>query len=734
MLAVEYDAIVGAEVAQLTRLGAGGRDLGKADRLEDLAQIGRRVDVGGVHVRADVAAHHLFAATPAGDDADAHFDQAHIGLGVGDDAVGGQADLAAAAQRHLVRRSHDRSRRRAEAHERVLAKLDHHLQFVPHVALHGQHHGKDVGADGEVLAVIGNDQAGGVAVQPLNRLLHDVEHGAVERIDARVPLQQHDAVANVPQAGHFVAGELLARAADVLHAQRLGAARHLDVFLARRVVDHLLVAGVGEEALVAGGQHRLDPRRHADAFAFQAGNGCLDAQSIPRLERAHLPGKAPLHRVIDVDQAVGDLGHALGGVGHGARERVPDQLARLVVGLDQRLEAIRQRQVARIADAAPARLAGRHVLQRAILSSDLQVESPEGLLALLVDDGLVEALPALGAEQLVLNEQLHHRAAIFAAQNLAILVVRDQVVEVAADQRHHVDADDVVEAEGAGLGAAQQRPGQRIDGLYAVAVLDGEFHDVALQEADHAVGDKVRRVLADDDALAQHILGKVLHAVDDCPIGVGRGDDLEQVQVARRVEEVRAEEARLELRRAPLGDDIDRDAGGVAADDGIRAGDLLDALHELLLRLRALHDYLDHPVAATDRGVEVILEVAHGDEAGGALREKVGRLGLDHAVVAGLDDAIAHLAIGEGQPGGALLGGQFGRDNVEQPRADTGVSQVSGNGGPHRPRADDGDGFDSVWHANMLLAGSNGITRETIQLTLGFPPRLVCHPSVAASL
>src|SRR5690606_15472300 len=166
----------------------------------------------------------------------------------------------------------------------------------------------------------------------------------------------------------------------------------------------------------------------------------------------------------------------------------------------------------------------------------------------------------------------------------------------------------------------------------------------------------------------------------------------------------------------PLGDDVDRDARGVAADNGIRAGDLFDALHELLLRLRALDDHFDDPVAGADGSVEVIFQVADGDEAGRAPREEVGGLGLDHAVIAGLDDAIAHLAIGEGQPGGALLGGQFGRDNVEQPRTDTGVSQVSGNGGPHRSRADDGDGFDSVWHANMLLADSNGITRETIQL------------------
>jgi hypothetical protein len=82
---------------------------------------------------------------------------------------------------------------------------------------------------------------------------------------------------------------------------------------------------------------------------------------------------------------------------------VPDQLAGFVVRFDQRLEPVGKRQVARLADAAPLRLLGRDIVQLAVLSRALQVETPEGLLALLVDDGLVEALPALVAEQLVVD-------------------------------------------------------------------------------------------------------------------------------------------------------------------------------------------------------------------------------------------------------------------------------------------------------------------------------------------
>ena len=89
---VQHNAVVGAEVAQLLCVQGGGRHLCEADGLEDLAQIGRRVGVCGVHVRAEVAPHHLLAAAPGGDDADTGLDQAYVSLGVGDDAGGSQAE------------------------------------------------------------------------------------------------------------------------------------------------------------------------------------------------------------------------------------------------------------------------------------------------------------------------------------------------------------------------------------------------------------------------------------------------------------------------------------------------------------------------------------------------------------------------------------------------------------------------------------------------------------------
>ncbi len=160
-----------------------------------------------------------------------------------------------------------------------------------------------------------------------------------------------------------------------------------------------------------------------------------------------------------------------------------------------------------------------------------------------------------------------------------------------------------------------------------------------------------------------------------------------------------AQEAFLEVGRASLADDMDGNARGVAADDGVGAGDLFDPFHERLFGPRLLDDHLDNPVALGDGGVEVIFQVAHADEAGCALGEEVGRVRLDHAVVAALDDAVAHLAVGQLEAGRLFLWGQLGRDDVQQRRRDAGVGQVPGDGCAHGPRPDDGGVVDSVRHA-----------------------------------
>jgi len=55
------------------------------------------------------------------------------------------------------------------------------------------------------------------------------------------------------------------------------------------------------------------------------------------------------------------------------------------------------------------------------------------------------------------------------------------------------------------------------------------------------VRDEVRRVLRDDDTLAEPEVGKPRDPLDDRRIGIRRGDHLEQAQVPRRIEKMRTE-------------------------------------------------------------------------------------------------------------------------------------------------------------------------------------------------
>ena len=64
--------------------------------------------------RRDDAAHHLLAAARAGNQPDADFDEAHVGLARRDDARAGHGHFDAAAEGAAERRGDDRLR--AEAH------------------------------------------------------------------------------------------------------------------------------------------------------------------------------------------------------------------------------------------------------------------------------------------------------------------------------------------------------------------------------------------------------------------------------------------------------------------------------------------------------------------------------------------------------------------------------------------------------------------------------------------
>ncbi len=192
--------------------------------------------------------------------------------------------------------------------------------------------------------------------------------------------------------------------------------------------------------------------------------------------------------------------------------------------------------------------------------------------------------------------------------------------------RDDVDACDVHRTERRALRAADRWSGDRVRFLDRdVSPLDGTENLNGLEEGD-AVADEVRRVPRRHDALAQAHFRERRDRANGGGIGLCRRDDLEQAEVARWIEEVRAEEVPAEALRSSFGDRTDRNARGIRADDGVRAAQRVDPREQRLFGVEPFDDRLDDPVGRAHE-VEVFVEAAGPNQ-----RREVGceeRVGLD---------------------------------------------------------------------------------------------------------
>ncbi len=132
-------------------------------------------------------------------------------------------------------------------------------------------------------------------------------------------------------------------------------------------------------------------------------------------------------------------------------------------------------------------------------------------------------------------------------------------------------------------------------------------------------------------------------------VGFGRGDEFEQAHVARRVEEVRAEPGAAEVVGESFGDFADGQAAGVGGDDGAGLADGFDFAQERPFEVEIFDDGFDDPV---DFGefLEVVFEVADGDEAGERWVHEGGGLGFFGGVESGGGDFVSRAgAVGVGR-------------------------------------------------------------------------------------
>jgi len=249
-----------------------------------------------------------------------------------------------------------------------------------------------------------------------------------------------------------------------------------------------------------------------------------------------------------------------------------------------------------------------------------------------------------------------------------------------------VEAHEVDRPEDGRAGPAQRRADDGVDVLDLQALGEHEVHGVGHVEDADAVGDEVGHVLAQDDALAEHVLAEATHGVDDLLLRLPAGDELHELHVPRRVEEVNAQEPLLEA-LAQVGRDLaDPDARGVGGHDAAGIHGLFHLREEVLLDLEVLDDGLDDEVDA-GKPREVVLEVAGPDHRRVALRVEAGGPGLRRPLEPPDGEAVAPRRALLRQPPGLVRLGQLGGHDVEQQTLDPRIGQLGRDVRAHDPRA-----------------------------------------------
>ena len=133
-----------------------------------------------------------------------------------------------------------------------------------------------------------------------------------------------------------------------------------------------------------------------------------------------------------------------------------------------------------------------------------------------------------------------------------------QVVGHGADHVcQRVDTDHVHGAVGRALRPADQRAGDRIHRVKAQAQSLGVMHHCQHREDADAIGDKVRRVHRANDALAKAGGEKAFEPVKQRRVSALAGNQLGEVHVARRIEEMHAAEAAAQCLGEGFGKAVD---------------------------------------------------------------------------------------------------------------------------------------------------------------------------------
>ncbi|EKD34620.1 MAG: hypothetical protein ACD_75C02258G0002 [uncultured bacterium] len=247
-----------------------------------------------------------------------------------------ETELGSAAKRHAKGCGHYRDFGVFDRHGRLLEGLDHHGDVI--IGAFGQGHGHhhEIGADREVDALVGDDQAHAFLFRPLDRLMGHGQDVAADGVHLGMELEAEDAVAKVNDRAVGILLHHLAGLLEDLETNLTRLDRHRNVGFTQQIVVFFFALLV--EAVE--GLYALQGLGHLDAVFFRPFNEILYADGIEHLERTDLPVEAPAHGVVDIDDVIGDFWDAVHGIDEGVADGLPGELGALVAGANYHLDLL----------------------------------------------------------------------------------------------------------------------------------------------------------------------------------------------------------------------------------------------------------------------------------------------------------------------------------------------------------------------------------------------------------
>ena len=176
--------------------------------------------------------------------------------------------------------------------------------------------------------------------------------------------------------------------------------------------------------------------------------------------------------------------------------------------------------------------------------------------------------------------------------------------------------------------------------------------------------------------LSEEVFAPHAHPIVDLGQRFGSSNQLEQLHVTHGVEKVRNDEVLAEVLAASCEHVLQRQAGGVARNDGAGLNDRFDPSKQVLLDRDDLRDGFDNDVALGEFA-EVVVEVADAHEGGARAVEEGCRARLKRLVETSLGKAVARYRLQ------ALRVGEIFWYDVEQQHAHSGVGQMRCDRGSH---------------------------------------------------